>query len=114
MKNPIILTSVEEIHRHVHGLWRSAPIRASHADGGFIHDIVEQFASLPRLFCDSTDDRLERAHFCSWWGVMMNRSYDNPAIEDLYRMHEMFHAASCPTFRVSASTPSTARWKTTS
>jgi hypothetical protein len=31
VKNPIILTSRDEIHRHVLGLWRSAPIRASHA-----------------------------------------------------------------------------------
>ena len=54
MKNPVILTEAQEIHRHVHGLWRSAAIRASHAEGGFIHDIVEQFAGLPRLFCDST------------------------------------------------------------
>ena len=28
----------------------------------------------------------------------MNRSYDNPAIEDLYRLHEMFHAAFMPYF----------------
>ena len=69
------------------GLWRSEPLRASHAEGGFVHELVEQFAVLPRLFCDSTDDRLERAHFCSWWGVTMNRTYDNPAIEDLYRLH---------------------------
>ena len=54
VKNPIILTTPQEIHRHVHGLWRSEPLRASHAKGGFIHDIVEQFATLPRLFCDST------------------------------------------------------------
>jgi hypothetical protein len=115
VKNPIILTSRDEIHQHVLGLWRSAPIRASHAEGGFIHDIVDQYASLPRLFCDSTDDRLERAHFCSWWGVTMNRSYDNPSIEDLYRLHEMFPPTrpSCPTFPASVSTPSTARWKTT-
>ena len=98
MKNPVILTSPKEIHRHVLGLWRSEPLRASHADGGFIHDIVEQYASLPRLFCDSSDDRLERAHFCSWWGVTMNRAYGNPAIEDLYRLHEMFHAAFMPYF----------------
>ena len=63
MKNPVILTDAQAIHRHVHALWRSEAIRASHADGGFIHDIVEQFAGLPRLFCDSTDDRLERAAF---------------------------------------------------
>lgn len=98
MKNIVILESPQDIHRHVHGLWRSEPIRTSHADGGFIHSIVEQFASLPRLFCDSTDDKLERAHFCSRWGVTMNRSYDNPAIEDLYRLHEMFHAAFMPYF----------------
>ena len=50
--------------------------------------------------CSATrpDDRLERAHFCSWWGVTMNRTYDNPAIEDLYRLHEMFHAAFMPYF----------------
>ena len=98
MKNLVVLTSPQEVHRHVHGLWRSKPLRVSHADGGFIHDIVEQFANLPRLFCDSTDERLERAHFCSWWGVTMNRSYDNPAIEDLYRLHEMFHSAFMPYF----------------
>ena len=50
MKNIVILESPQDIHRHVHGLWRSEPIRTSHADGGFIHDIVEQFANLPRLF----------------------------------------------------------------
>ena len=100
MKNPVILTDAQAIHRHVHALWRSEAIRASHADGGFIHDIVEQFAGLPRLFCDSTDERLERAHFCSWWGVTMNRTYDNPAIEDLYRLHEMFHAAFMPYLQI--------------
>ena len=52
MKNPVILTDAQAIYRHVHALWRSEAIRASHADGGFIHDIVEQFAGLPRLFCD--------------------------------------------------------------
>ncbi|GLH77622.1 hypothetical protein SSBR45G_25300 [Bradyrhizobium sp. SSBR45G] len=98
MKNLIVLTTPRDIHDHLAGLWRSKPFRQSHADGGFVHDIVEQFATLPRLFCDCTDDRLERAHFCSWWGVMMNRSYDNAAIEDLYRLHEMFHAAFMPYF----------------
>ena len=28
----------------------------------------------------------------------MNRTYDSPAIEDLYRLHEMFHAAFMPYF----------------
>ena len=28
----------------------------------------------------------------------MNRTYDNPTIEDLYRLHEMFHAAFMPYF----------------
>ena len=98
MKNLVALTDPEDIHRHVHGLWRCEPIRNSHVGRGFIHDIVEQFASLPRLFCDTTNDRLERAHFCSWWGVSMNRTYDNPAIEDLYRLHEMFHSAFMPYF----------------
>jgi hypothetical protein len=98
VKNLIILTSPKDVHRHVHSLWRSEPIRRSHEVKGFIHEIVEQFAGLPRLFCDCTDDRLERAHFCSWWGVMMNRSYDNPAIGDLYLLHEMFHAAYMPYF----------------
>mgnify|MGYP001082447746 CR=1 FL=1 len=33
MKNPVILTDAQAIHRHVHSLWRSEAIRASHADG---------------------------------------------------------------------------------
>ena len=79
-------------------LWRTPHFQQSHADGGFIFEIIDQFARLPRLFCDETDDALERAHFSSWWGVLMNRTYDNPVIEDLYRLHEIFHAATMPYF----------------
>lgn len=86
------------MHDHVHALWRNKALRDSHTNGGFVHELVEQFAGLPRLFCDTTDDRLERAHFCSWWGVTMHRDYDNAAIGDLYFLHEMFHAAYMPYF----------------
>ena len=98
MKNLVACISADEVHAHVRALWRTPHFRNSHADGGFIFEIIDQFARLPRLFCDETDDALERAHFSSWWGILMNRSYDNPVIEDLYRLHEIFHAATMPYF----------------
>jgi len=94
MKNIIALEKPEEIHAFMKNLWRSEPFRKSHEEGGFIHRHVDSFAWLPRIFAETTNDYLERAHFCTWWNVIMLRpDYDNDVIHDLYLLHETYHAA---------------------
>ncbi|MDD9900669.1 MAG: hypothetical protein OXT65_06795, partial [Alphaproteobacteria bacterium] len=65
----------------------------SHADGGYIHGIIDRFARLPRLFADMSDERLERGHFGAWWSCVYRRAYDDPVVHDLYLLHEYMHGA---------------------
>lgn len=97
MKNIVSLVTPAEIHAYVGNLWKSDIFHQSHFTGGFVHRQVENFAWLPRLFAEETNDHLERAHFSTWWNVIMIRDdYTNPIIHDLYYLHEMAHAASMP------------------
>lgn len=97
MKNPQLLVSKADVHDYVRALWKTDVFRDSHQPGGFVFDIVEQFALLPRIFAWMTNDHLERAHFSTWWGVMMHRDdYTNPVVSDLYWLHEIYHAATMP------------------
>lgn len=97
MKNLITLETRDEVHDFVCGLWRSEPFRRSYAEGGFIFDHVDAFAWLPRFFAEESNPELERAHFSTWWNVIMLRPfYDNDVVSDLYYLHEMTHAATMP------------------
>jgi hypothetical protein len=97
MKNLISLATKSDIHDFVGDLWKSEPFRESYRSRGYVYDQVERFAYLPRLFAEASNDRLERAHFSTWWNVIMLRDdYTNPIIHDLYYLHEMAHAATMP------------------
>jgi hypothetical protein len=97
VKNIETLTNRSDVYEYCLALWKTPVFRASHENGGFIHEIVDQFARLPRFLCETTNDALERAHFCTWWGMTMRRrDYSNPVIEDLYGLHEIWHAAHMP------------------
>ncbi len=97
----------DEIHDFIAGVWKTSLFRDIHAvglesakeyrDGGkhnFVSQIVDNFAKLPRFVFDMSHERLEWAHFSTWWGGIPNRKYDNPYIHDLYWIHEMAHAGS--------------------
>lgn len=99
MKNLTTLVTPNEIDAYVLGLWKSDIFRESHRSGGFIAKQVERFAYLPRLFADMSNERLEKAHFSTWWNVIMRRDYDNAVVSDLYYLHEMTHAATMPYFQ---------------
>lgn len=96
MKDLVCLDHPLKIYDYCGSLWRSDAFRKSHDDRGWVFKQVEQFAWLPRFFATSTNDKLERAHFSTWWNVILLRDYDNPIIHDLYLLHEMCHAASMP------------------
>ncbi len=97
MKNIISLSSKADIHEFVRDLWKSPMFRKSYDERGYIYQITDRFAWLPRIFAETKNDYLERAHFATWWNVIMLRDdYDNPVISDLYYLHEMTHAMSMP------------------
>ncbi len=97
MKNLTLITDKMEINTYVFDTWKTDLFRDSQHYGGIVHTIVDQFSWLPRVFADMSNDNLERAHFSTWWGVMMRRDdYTNPYIHDLYWLHEMYHAGHMP------------------
>lgn len=91
MKDIKILVGADEIHDFTRKLWRSDLFQKSHDEGGLVHQAVEQFSGLPRFFFRPSDD-IENPHFSAWWGGIQMREYDNPAIHDLYYLHEIWHA----------------------
>lgn len=93
IKDSIVpLATPEEIHSFARNLWATDIFRQSHDEGGFVHEIVDRMASLPVFFFRASDEKLEKAHFATWWRGIQLRDYDNPAIHDLYYLHEFFHA----------------------
>ena len=91
-----LLPERADVHDHVLALWSDSPIRDSHAKGGYVHDLVDRFARLPRFFYRPSDPQLEWTHFSTWWGGVMLCDYDNPVIRDLRYLHEIHHAATLP------------------
>ncbi len=91
-----LLTKTGDVHDYVMALWTDGPIRRSHQSGGLVHDIVDRFARLPRLFYRPSDQRLEWTHFSAWWGAILLCDYDNPHIRDLRYLHEIYHSATMP------------------
>ena len=97
MKNLKALANKREIHDYVYTLFKTDLFKRSYLQKGVIYDVVDQFAWLPRLFCEESNDYLERAHFSTWWNVLVHRGdYTNPVINDLYWIHEFYHAAHMP------------------
>jgi hypothetical protein len=93
MKDLELVVEREEIHDYLRRRWRLDLFRRSHDDRGFVHRVVDRFASLPRLFFAMSDERNEHAHFSAWWGAIPHRRYDSDAVHDLYWLHEITHAA---------------------
>lgn len=92
MKNITKCYSEQEVHDYIYGKFKTEEFRRSYREHGFIYDVVDRFAKMPRMFCQMSDDVAEWAHFSAWWGVIPERHYDNDAVSDLYYLHEMTHA----------------------
>lgn len=81
MRNAVLLQTKHDIHDYVATLWQTDIFKLSHNRGGYIFSVVEQYAALPRIFVEATNERLEHAHFSTWWNATLRRkSYDNPAM----------------------------------
>lgn len=95
----VLLCERGEIHDYVMSLWSDGPVRRSHAEGGYVHSLVDRFARTPKIFFEASDQRLEWTHFSPWWGAIQLADYDNPTIRDLRYVHEMQHAGTMPYVR---------------
>ncbi len=93
MKGLHATLTAADTHAAVRATWRTDVFRASHDDpNGWVRHVVDELARLPRLWCELTDPAIERSHFYAWLGVLPHRhEYTNPAISDLYYLHEYLH-----------------------
>lgn len=94
-----LLVEREEIHDFMKSLWTpGGPIAKSHDEGpgGFVYDIVDQFADLPRIFANPSDLENEWTHYSPYWGVTLFADYENTHIRDLRYLHEIYHGATQP------------------
>jgi len=87
------LITADEIHAFFKALWRTPEFQTSHTPGGYVHQWIDRLAEYPRFIGELTDPRIERAHFSPWWNVLGRRDYENPAIHDLFYLHEIAHMA---------------------
>lgn len=92
MRDLEVFVDADAIHRQAASLWKTEVFRAAHRPGGWVHDVVQAMCRRPVLFCEMTEVAVERTHFYAWMGVVPKRhGYDNPAISDLYYLHEYLH-----------------------
>lgn len=92
-----LLVERREIHEFMRGLWTpDGPIAKSHDEGGYVWDIVDQFADLPRIFAQASDLHNEWTHYSPYWGVTLFADYENTHIRDLRYIHEIYHGATQP------------------
>jgi len=92
-----LLCKPGEIADYVFSLWHpGGDVWRNHRDGGMVHEIVQKFARVPRIFFESSEPRLEWTHFSPWWGAIQLAEYENPVIRDLRYLHEIYHAATMP------------------
>ena len=93
MRDLRALVTPDEIHAFFKALWRTPEFKQSHEPGGYVFAWIERLAEYPRLIGELTDARIERPHFSPWWNVIGRREYANPAIHDLFYLHEIAHLA---------------------
>lgn len=93
MKNIVALWRPKDIEDFAGSQLRTDRFKDSLADkGGYIRHWVSRFGQIPRIFFDMNDGKVEHPHFYPWMGCFMRRDYDNPAVNDLFWLHEIGHA----------------------
>lgn len=97
MKNHTLLLTPDAVTDYMKQLFRTDVFKKSMAEpNGYIANLVQSFASKPRVIFEMSDASLERAHFYTWMGASPLRTYQNDAIHDLYYHHEMWHSVTMP------------------
>lgn len=93
MKNLTVYKTKEEILNFCSSLWATTEFKESFKKQEYIGKLCDLFASRPRIVIEMTDSSLEHPHFYSWLNILSKRVYNNPYIQDLYYLHEIYHMA---------------------
>lgn len=92
MKNVQVYTASPLIE-HINSLWKTDNFRHAAKDPkSVVYETINKVAEKPLWFYDMSDP-IERTQFSSWWRHIQNREYENPAVNDLYLIHELRHIA---------------------
>lgn len=93
MKNIVALSRPSEIEAYVRAQFRTDIFRRSCDDPcGYIRHWTARFSQIPRVFFEMSVPRVEHCHFTPWFGAFHHRQYAQPAVNDLFWLHEMVHA----------------------
>lgn len=87
MRDLVALRTPAEVRDFTQALLRTRLFR----DSPWVQALVERFSARPRLFFRYSHPAVEWSHFTTWMHAIALRDYDNPAIEDLYLLHELWH-----------------------
>lgn len=96
VKNLKLLTNENEIRHFLDGQFRTREVRDAVSTQPFLQDLLNLFVAKPRVVFDATDVTVERGNFTSWYNALALREYENPAVNDLYYIHEIAHIATMP------------------
>lgn len=94
MKNLKVVESKKEIKDYIYKLWSTDVFRKSHKEkNGYINKLVDKFADYPRFFAEMSNKDIEWSQFYSYFNILMERTYHNKTVQDLYYLHEINHMA---------------------
>jgi len=88
MKSLVKLATPDGARDYVRGLFRTDLFRAS----DYVASWVDRLAAHPHAFAEMSDAEAETPHFGTYFGMTYLRTYDSPAVSDLYYLHEIVHA----------------------
>ena len=79
------------------GLWKSPEGREWGSSGSPLSTWLRgSLRARPFFACQPWEPDLQRRHFAQMWGQVFARDYDNPALRDLFWIHELVHWACAP------------------
>lgn len=92
MKNLLCLHKKTDIYDYVTSKFRSDYFKT----GGIARRMYEEnilwFCENPRIFCEYSNEDIERYFFYSWFNILPERhGYEKPLMHDLHYLHEMTH-----------------------
>ena len=90
MKQLTCLDNFEKRKQFVFQLFKTEKFKIAMNQDWF-KQLIHDFCKYPRFIGEYTDQKLEHAHFYSWFNILILRKYDNLIIQDLYYLHELKH-----------------------
>jgi hypothetical protein len=92
VKNVFSVNDKKEIHDLLSVSWKSDTFKNQSYKAPWIKENIEWFCNQPKIFCEYSDEDLERNLFYSWFHVMpLGYSHSVPLFHDLRLIHEMIH-----------------------